>query len=714
MNVPPFLMGCALLFWGWQTGLLLLAVPAAVVLEAARWVRWRLELEADHYRRLWNLSFLLAVGLALFQFFAQGGYGAVSDLVGSEQPGIRTESLRGVGNLALRLVQTAPAALLLFMLAFAYGPLRELPAATFSLVYRRRAAQASSRKEKLELPAINPAYAYLILLLLSAGASREHARWYFPVMAGFIGWILWFRRPPGFRPWAWATALVLAVGLGFSMQAGLIGLQQLLDRWQNRLLSEYGRPEIDTTQTRTSMGRSGRLKLSGQIIWRVQPREGSPPALLREAAFNRYEQPLGRRAPDGGEPTWTTPLRKFEPILDSTPKQPDAARPPVRTYTWILNPRATAHQSLIVTGYTRDGESNIPQPPGMAVVTDLTSEVVAVHTNAIGAARINGADKLAVLELRHGDDGGFEVGPTDDDRSLERLSPADANAIATVAAELRLVDSSPEAALAQLRLFFFNHFEYSTELLRPTPGSTNDTPLAAFLLEQRRGHCEYFATATTLLLRAAGIPARYAIGYAVQEKRSGNEFVVRSRHAHAWTLAWLNDRWIEIDTTPAGWFEAEWVQAGTLEAYRDWISDAWLGFHRWRQGDSDLRLYIFIAGVIALGFMAWRQVSGKQWRRTRGTSRSATDLERRGLDSEFFLIEKALMKSRPRRATEPLRAWLARQTMPSAELGHGLFELLDLHYRLRFDPAGLSPAERRKLREEAARWLQTFSRQSGG
>jgi hypothetical protein len=47
-------------------------------------------------------------------------------------------------------------------------------------------------------------------------------------------------------------------------------------------------------------------------------------------------------------------------------------------------------------------------------------------------------------------------------------------------------------------------------------------------------------------------------------------------------------------------------------------------------------------------------------------------------------------------------------------LRHRLFELLDLHYRLRFDPAGLSRGERQRLREESARWLQTFTRQSGG
>jgi transglutaminase-like putative cysteine protease len=46
---------------------------------------------------------------------------------------------------------------------------------------------------------------------------------------------------------------------------------------------------------------------------------------------------------------------------------------------------------------------------------------------------------------------------------------------------------------------------------------TNETPLARFLLRTRSGHCEYFATATVLLLRQLGIPARYAVGYAVHE-----------------------------------------------------------------------------------------------------------------------------------------------------------------------------------------------------
>jgi hypothetical protein len=51
------------------------------------------------------------------------------------------------------------------------------------------------------------------------------------------------------------------------------------------------------------------------------------------------------------------------------------------------------------------------------------------------------------------------------------------------------------------------------------------------------------------LLREAGLPARYAVGYSVQEK-TGKGFIVRDRHAHAWCLVHLDGVWQDFDTTP--------------------------------------------------------------------------------------------------------------------------------------------------------------------
>ena len=41
MNMPAFLLGASLIFWGWQTGWLIVALPMAISYEAARFIDWR-------------------------------------------------------------------------------------------------------------------------------------------------------------------------------------------------------------------------------------------------------------------------------------------------------------------------------------------------------------------------------------------------------------------------------------------------------------------------------------------------------------------------------------------------------------------------------------------------------------------------------------------------------------------------------------------------
>ena len=61
-------------------------------------------------------------------------------------------------------------------------------------------------------------------------------------------------------------------------------------------------------------------------------------------------------------------------------------------------------------------------------------------------------------------------------------------------------------------------------------------PVAEFVFEKKKGYCECFATATALLLRLSGVPARYVTGYAVRPfQRLGTHYIVRDSDAHAWT-----------------------------------------------------------------------------------------------------------------------------------------------------------------------------------
>ena len=72
-----------------------------------------------------------------------------------------------------------------------------------------------------------------------------------------------------------------------------------------------------------------------------------------------------------------------------------------------------------------------------------------------------------------------------------------------------------------------------------------------FLEDSDTGYCVHFATAATVLLQAAGIPARYITGYAV-DSRVGYLTIVRASDAHAWVEYWLPGYgWTVLEATPA-------------------------------------------------------------------------------------------------------------------------------------------------------------------
>ncbi len=184
--------------------------------------------------------------------------------------------------------------------------------------------------------------------------------------------------------------------------------------------------------------------------------------------------------------------------------------------------------------------------------------------------------------------------------------------ISGVVQELGLEGRSPGDILGAVDSFFQEKFKYSLTH-KKIGGSLS--PLEDFLLGSRSGHCEYFATATVLILRASGIPARYASGYAVQEfSRLEDLFVVRARHAHAWVLVYDDGRWCDFDTTPASWSVIEGKKASMFEPVYDFMSFLLFRFSRWRwsEGQSSTMKYIGWLVIPLLVFLAWRLSSRKR------------------------------------------------------------------------------------------------------
>jgi transglutaminase-like putative cysteine protease len=125
---------------------------------------------------------------------------------------------------------------------------------------------------------------------------------------------------------------------------------------------------------------------------------------------------------------------------------------------------------------------------------------------------------------------------------------------------------------AAIERYFRTQFGYTLDLSQPP----NDDPLAYFLFTKRAGHCEYFATAMTVMLRSLGIPARYVNGFLTGEYNDiGRDYIVRASDAHSWVEVYFPDYgWIKFDPTPPsdslvrGFF-------GRLGFYWDWFELAW-------------------------------------------------------------------------------------------------------------------------------------------
>ena len=118
-----------------------------------------------------------------------------------------------------------------------------------------------------------------------------------------------------------------------------------------------------------------------------------------------------------------------------------------------------------------------------------------------------------------------------------------------LAAELRQRHPDERQRVAAvLDLFRQQNFVYTL-----SPPLLGRHAVDEFLFETRRGFCEHYASAFTVVMRATGIPARVVTGYqGGLVNPIGDYVLVRQADAHAWTEVWLRDAgWVRVDPTAA-------------------------------------------------------------------------------------------------------------------------------------------------------------------
>jgi transglutaminase-like putative cysteine protease len=155
---------------------------------------------------------------------------------------------------------------------------------------------------------------------------------------------------------------------------------------------------------------------------------------------------------------------------------------------------------------------------------------------------------------------------------------------------------------AALAMFHDGGFSYT---LAPAPLGRD--AVDDFLFATHEGFCEHYASSFTVLMRAAGVPARVVTGYqGGYWNKLGQYLLVRQSDAHAWSEVWLAGRgWVRVDPTAAvrpervslgaaaaaaaagqsGWQGLDWLRElrNRWDVVNRWWSEGVIGFDALRQ-----------------------------------------------------------------------------------------------------------------------------------
>ncbi len=311
--------------------------------------------------------------------------------------------------------------------------------------------------------------------------------------------------------------------------------------------------------------------------------------------------------------------------------------------------------------------------------------------------------------------------------------------IATLTSEITHNSKSVIESARLIEAHLRTKFTYSLNLRR---SDESLDPIVDFLLNVRAGHCEYFASSMTLMLRTQGIPARIVNGFQTGEYSPLSEFYsVRQSDAHSWVEVYFPQfGWIAFDPTPAAglstyetnwasWFrqysdavEMFWLERvigfGVQEqeaiafraqrlisdyqrdtgAWFDKIKDrinAFLGAFR---GENKLTkldnislfreffshpimLVIYGMGIAAFGFVLWRKNS-RSWKR-----RSKIDAQASAIAFYQEMIETLERKGYHRNSEQTPKEFAEALMLPAVS------EITSLYQRVRFGQATIDEAE---------------------
>ena len=172
------------------------------------------------------------------------------------------------------------------------------------------------------------------------------------------------------------------------------------------------------------------------------------------------------------------------------------------------------------------------------------------HGSPVDDAYIANSDRLTAYQILYEPSLQYPLGTTEEaDRLASEVYTQVPQtlrvSLSAILAENGLAAASPQDIIAYVKAS--GRYDLNTPAI-----PAGEDFILYFLQESHRGYCVHFASAAVMLLRTAGIPARYVTGYAVSGPIDTWNLVTED-DAHAWVEYYTKGiGWRPLEATPAG------------------------------------------------------------------------------------------------------------------------------------------------------------------
>jgi hypothetical protein len=393
--------------------------------------------------------------------------------------------------------------------------------------------------------------------------------------------------------------LAIAPVLMLMIMVGSFLIFFFLPRISSRYLSAYTpTSDVSTGFTdRVQLGRIGQIQQSSAVVMHIEIQDDSQGAYdlkWRAVALsnfdgkvwsNSYQQTQVQTAADGSY--------RLAPLADPHSASATAGRS-IR-YTVMMEPLGTNVFFLAENPRSLTGTFRQVSTDAGGAVYDLDAD----HP-------INRYAAESLLPAVDSDE--LRLAPNTAPAGMEeylKLPPLDIR-VAKLAEEITATAPSNYEKASALEQYLSLHFGYTLEL----PRTLQQDPVANFLFERKKGHCEYFASSMAVMLRSLHIPSRIVTGFRGGEFNDlTGQYVVRASDAHSWVEAYFpGSGWISFDPTPSGgsptltgWSRMQLYEDAAASFWREWIINYDVGHQRTLGKDAatnsrryfdDVRLWI--------------------------------------------------------------------------------------------------------------------------